>query len=182
MTDEQKQDLVEESKKPRPGLLKRVRAIGLQIILMLVVVWVVDLWMTRNAVHASPPPIAQNTITNQQFSLEVLKGEPSLIHFWGTWCPVCNIEQGTIHSMGEDYPMVTIAMQSGSDDEIAAYLRDNEVSYRVINDNSGIISEQYGVKTVPTTFVLDREGEIKFVTQGYSSELGLRFKLWLASL
>lgn len=182
MTDEQEQDSVEDSKKPRLSLLKRVRSVGLQIILMLIVVWGVDLWMTRNTVHASPPPIEQNTIANQQFSLEVLKGEPSLIHFWGTWCPICNVEQGTINSMGEDYPMVTIAMQSGSDDEITTYLHDNEVSYRVINDNSGIISKQYGVKTVPTTFVLDRDGEIRFVTQGYSSELGLRFKLWLASL
>lgn len=172
----------EERQKPKPSLLTRLRSIGLQIILLMVMIWGVDLWMTRNTVHATPPTINRLTISGEQFSTDSFKGQASLIHFWGTWCPICNIEQGTIDNMGENYPLVTVAMQSGSDDEINEYLSDKGVSYRVINDNSGAISEQYGVKSVPTTFVLDREGNIKFVTQGYSSELGLRFKLWLASL
>lgn len=172
----------EESQKPKPGLLTKLRSVGLQLIVLTVMIWGVDLWMTRNTVHATPPPINRLTIAGEQFSTASFKGQASLIHFWGTWCPICNIEQGTIDNMGENYPLVTVAMQSGSDDEINTYLSDKGVNYRVINDNSGAISEQYGVKSVPTTFVLDREGNIKFVTQGYSSELGLRFKLWLASL
>jgi len=182
MTDDYVSPPAEENKKPKLGLLTRLRSIGIQLILLMVMIWGVDLWMTRNTVHATPPPINLQTITGEQFSTESLKGQASLIHFWGIWCPICNIEQGTMDSMGASYPMVTIAMQSGSDDEINAYMLDKGVSYRVINDNSGEISERYGVKTVPTTFVLDSEGNIKFVTQGYSSELGLRFKLWLASL
>ena len=182
MTDDYVSPAAEENKKPKLGLLTRLRSIGIQLILLMVMIWGVDLWMTRNTVHATPPPINRQSITGEQFSTESLKGQPSLIHFWGTWCPICNLEQGTMDSMGASYPMVTVAMQSGSDDEINSYLVEKEVSYRVINDDSGAISEQYGVKTVPTTFVLDREGNIKFVTQGYSSELGLRFKLWLASL
>jgi len=182
MTDEHVDQPAEKDNKPRLGYLTRLRSIGLQFILLMVMIWGVDLWMTRNTVHATPPPINQRTIAGEEFSTDSFKGQVSLIHFWGTWCPICNFEQGTMDSMGESYPMVTIAMQSGSDDEINAYMLDKGVSYRVINDNSGEISERYGVKTVPTTFVLDSEGNIKFVTQGYSSELGLRFKLWLASL
>ena len=182
MADDYVNPPAEGDKKPRPGYLKRARSIGVQLIVLMAMIWGVDLWMTRNTVHATPPPINRLTIAGEQFSIDRFKGQASLIHFWGTWCPICNIEQGTIETMGKNYPLVTVAMQSGSDDEIKAYLAEKEVSYRVINDNSGTISEQYGVKTVPTTFVLDSEGNIKFVTQGYSSELGLRFKLWLASL
>ncbi len=174
--------LDKEVEKPWRRYFKKAGSIALQLIVLMALIWLLDFWMTRNTVHETPPPIHQMTLSGEEFSLDNLKGEPSIIHFWGTWCPICNIEQGTIESMGKSYPMMTIAMRSGSDAEIADYLIEKGVSYRVINDNSGAISNRYGVSAVPTTFILDREGVIRFVTQGYSSELGLRFKLWLASL
>jgi len=177
---EESQQQAAEPKKRSP--LKRLRSIVIEVVLLLLVVILVDAWLTRNTVHGTPPALEGVTITSHTFSTESLKGEVSLLHFWGTWCPVCNLEQGTIDALNKDYRVMTVALQSGSDDEIARYLKKKGVGYPVLNDNSGKISSSYGVTAVPVSFVLDSNGEIRYVTRGYSSELGLRFRLWLASL
>jgi thioredoxin-related protein len=52
----------------------------------------------------------------------------------------------------------------------------------VINDRYGDIAKNYGVKAVPAVFFTDASGNIVFNSSGYTSEWGLRIRLWLASL
>jgi alkyl hydroperoxide reductase subunit AhpC len=49
-----------------------------------------------------------------------------------------------------------------------------------IVDNDGELARQYGVIGVPTSYILDSEGSIRFSEVGMSSAWGLRFRLWLA--
>jgi hypothetical protein len=52
----------------------------------------------------------------------------------------------------------------------------------VLLDNTGELAQTFGLKGVPISFILDPNGEIKFVETGYSSEVGLRLRLWLSTL
>jgi len=52
------------------------------------------------------------------------------------------------------------------------------VSYRVILDPSGHISGRFGVQGLPTSMIIDASGEISFVEVGYTTEIGLRLRLW----
>ena len=52
------------------------------------------------------------------------------------------------------------------------------VSYRVILDPSGRLAGRFGVKAVPTSMIIDANGEIRFVEVGYTTEIGLRLRLW----
>jgi alkyl hydroperoxide reductase subunit AhpC len=54
--------------------------------------------------------------------------------------------------------------------------------FRVINDESGEISNRWGVRGVPTTFVIDGGGEIRFVESGYTTTPGLMVRRWLAGV
>ena len=47
-------------------------------------------------------------------------------------------------------------------------------------DEDGAISKRYGLRGVPAVFVLDGSGKIRFSSVGYTSELGIRIRLWLA--
>jgi thioredoxin-related protein len=51
----------------------------------------------------------------------------------------------------------------------------------VVNDQQGLIANAYGVSAVPAVFFTDSNGKIVFTTSGYTSELGLRLRLWLAA-
>ena len=61
-------------------------------------------------------------------------------------------------------------------------MQDNQLIFPVLLDTSGELATSFGVKGVPASFILDPNGEITFVESGYTTELGLRVRLWLSGL
>jgi alkyl hydroperoxide reductase subunit AhpC len=59
---------------------------------------------------------------------------------------------------------------------------ENQLTFPVMLDNNGELAQTFGLKGVPASFILSPNGEIKFVETGYSTELGLRLRLWLSTL
>ena len=133
----------------------------------------------RDMVQGAAPDIQATTLAQQQFHLSDAP-KPLLVHFWATWCGICKLEQNSIQSIHADYPVITIAMQSGSDAEIQAYLDEHQLNFPVINDASGELSARYGVKGVPASFIVDGRQQIIAVERGFTTEWGLRLRLWWA--
>jgi len=61
-------------------------------------------------------------------------------------------------------------------------MQKKQLAWSVINDTHGHIAESYGVKAVPALFFINTDGDIVFTSVGYTSEWGLRLRLWLAGL
>ena len=76
--------------------------------------------------------------------------------------------------------MITVALKSGNDAAVAQYMKRQGLDFPVLNDPDGLISDAWGVHAVPASFVLEREGKIRFVEFGYTTGIGLRARLWLA--
>ncbi len=108
-------------------------------------------------------------------------GKPLLIHFWATWCPTCKLEAANIQSISEHYSVLTIAVKSGSDDKVNAYLKEHALDFKVINDQEGILAEQFSVPAYPTTFIYDKDGRLGFSEVGYTSTPGLYLRMWWAN-
>ncbi|MDH5785725.1 MAG: protein disulfide oxidoreductase [Chromatiales bacterium] len=172
--------MVTASEKNRPSWHRRLVNGGAQLSLLLVFVLGIEAFLTRDSLGMEAPPINATSLSGEAFSLAHYRGEPVAIHFWASWCPVCELEQGMIDGLAKDLPLMTIAMQSGPADEVSAYLATQGVTYPVINDDSGWLAKQYGVKAVPATFILDGTGRVRFATRGYTTGWGLRIRLWLA--
>lgn len=166
----------------RQWLRRRLPRLLLELALLFVFVFALEQWLTRAAVHGPAPPFAGATVDGRAFSLEQLRGQPALVHFWATWCPICELEHGALAALAEDAPVITVAMQSGSAAEVASYLRRQGLTLPVVVDEQGELARVYGVTGVPASFVLDRTGAVRFVTRGYTSGWGLRLRLWLAGL
>lgn len=118
--------------------------------------------------------------TEPMFDLADWHGQPVLVHFWATWCPVCKLGEAGIDALREDFNVVTIALQSGNAAEINAYLREHDLGFAAIADPYGEIASAWGVQGVPTTFVIGEDGRIAFAGVGYTAGLGLRARLWAA--
>ena len=159
---------------------KRLTNWGAQFAILLLLMLAVEAFLTRDAVGVMAPAIDAVTLNGEPFSLQQFRGEPAVVHFWASWCPICELEQGMVDSVARDIPMITVAMQSGSPDEVRDYLKQQDVAYPVVNDEVSWLSSQYGVKAVPASFILDSEGRVRFSTRGYTSGWGLRVRLWLA--
>ena len=108
--------------------------------------------------------------------------KPLMIHFWATWCPVCKIEAPNIQKISEDYKVITIASQSGTDKEIQKYLQDNDVSFSFINDENNDYAKKFNITVFPTTLIYDKDKNLVFSEVGYTSTFGLQLRMWWASL
>ncbi len=156
---------------------------GLEVLLFIILIMGVRAWQQRDIVEGLAPPLNGVLLDGKSFVLPVKPAQPVLVYFWASWCPICRATQGSIESLARDNPnVITVAMQSGNSGAVQQYMREQGVSFPVINDAEGQVSAAWGVQAVPASFIIDTDGKIRFVEIGYTSEIGLRLRLWLAGL
>ena len=143
-------------------------------------VLLVRAWLARDLAQGPAPELEANLLDGSPVSLADYADRPMLLHFWATWCPICRLEEGEIMRLSRSHPVLTVAMQSGSPSEVEAHLTERERELDVVNDPDGALARRYGVRAVPSTFIIDRDGQIVFRKQGYAPPLELRLRLWLA--
>lgn len=165
----------------RPSPTRRRRALvwARDLLLLLLVFWAIQWWQARDLAAGPAPPLVGHLLDGSPYQLDPAEG-PVLVHFWASWCPVCRLEEDSIASIAADLPTITVATTSGTSDEVAAYLVEQGLTMPVLLDEDGELARRWGVNGVPATFVVDREGKIRHAGKGYSTELGLRLRMWLA--
>lgn len=104
---------------------------------------------------------------------EIPQNKPVLIHFWATWCPTCKFEAPNIQKISKDYEVITIAVQSGTKQEIQNYLDEHKLDFKVVNDVDGYYSRKFNIKAFPTTFIYNSKKKLKFSEVGYTTTAGL---------
>ena len=104
--------------------------------------------------------------------LEDYRGKTIFLNFWATWCPPCKAEMPDIQKLyeksateGEDAVIVLgVAApnmgQEGSEEEIAAFMEKKGYTYPVLMDTEGELFASYGIMSFPTTFMIDRDGNV----------------------
>jgi len=113
-------------------------------------------------------------------SYTIPKNKPVLVHFWATWCPTCKFESPNIEKISKDYEVITIAVQSGSKEEIETYLDEHKLTFKVVNDEKGYYSRMFNIKAFPTTFIYDKDKNLKFSEVGYTTIAGLYSRMALS--
>jgi peroxiredoxin len=162
----------------RRGLLR----FGRDALIVALVYAAVFAWKGRDMAEGPAPGLRAMDIAGQSVDLAALRGRPVLVQFWGTWCPICRMELGSLQTLSQDWQVVTVAMQSGQEHEIRAFMREHGLDYTVISDPDGAIARRWGVSAVPAGFVLGPAGTIRFRVVGLTSLWGLRARLWWAGL
>ncbi len=124
------------------------------------------------------PQIDAKLIDGSTFS--VGKGKPLIIHFWTTSCPACKLEAPNIETVSKEYDVLTVAVNSGSDEEVKTYIQENGLSFKVLNDVNGSWTTEFNIEVFPTTFIYDAKGKLRFTEVGYTTTAGLLARLeWI---
>ncbi len=152
------------------------------VLLLAVVYFAAQLYTQRHLVTGTVPVFSAVTLNGQIIDQNSWQDKPVLLHFWATWCPICKLEQGTINSLAKEYRVITVAMNSGGPASVAQYLHKNDLTFPVIVDPDGDLARLFGVSGVPTGFVIDTAGQVRFKEIGLTSGWGWRVRLWLAGL
>lgn len=167
----------------RPGdPRRRWKVLLVQALILLLIYIGLRTWMQRDMVSGPVPEFTAHLISGEVFSPRDYAGKTWLLHFWAEWCPICRAEQGAITSVMSRWPVITVAMQSGDRIAVEDYLREHGLEWPTVLDQSGSLAKRFGVDAVPSSFVIDANGQIRFRETGYTTSWGLRFRLWLADL
>lgn len=139
-----------------------------------VVVWAVADRGQRpaaQATSATPRSLTGTTLDGAHFDLASYRGRPVVINFFARWCPPCNEEAPALAAFARAHPNAAFV---GIDvnDKLAggvAFVRKYGLPFAVVSDAHGAIASAYGVTGIPTTFFLDRRGEVRDVLEGAST-------------
>jgi peroxiredoxin len=157
------------------------RGYTVNILLLVILVVGIRAWQQRDMAGGAAPVLQGVTLAGQTYKLPAHPSQPVLVHFWATWCSICRAEQGSISAIAHDNSnVITIAMQSGKTEEVTRHMRQQGIDFPVVNDPEGSLASAWGVHAVPASFIIDTDGQIRFVEVGYTTEIGLRLRLWLA--
>ncbi|WP_333709665.1 redoxin domain-containing protein [Malikia spinosa] len=160
------------------------------LVLLLLLLTGVQLWQTRDVTSGPAPELAVSVlgadgklVTTTLSAWRALHpAEPVAIHFWAEWCPICRTEENSITRLSRDWPVLTVAMQSGGADQVRATLRQRELPWQAVIDPSGDITRAHGFHAVPSFLVVDAKGQIRTPAVGYQTEMGMRLRLWWVKL
>jgi len=124
-------------------------------------------------------PAFDFTLTDQygnEHTLSDYKGKVVFLNFWATWCPPCRKEMPDIEELYKEYNFnkdevvfLGVANPSSKDypnnqdvekDDIISFLEENGYSFPTVFDESGEVLHNYNISAFPTTFMIDKEGNI----------------------
>ena len=125
-----------------------------------------------------------NVAAGQEPTPESLKGRVVMIEFWGTWCGPCvqampKVQE--IHDRYKDRGLTVLAISYETLDVMRPFLEKNAYTMPVGSDPAKATVEAYGVRSWPSTFVIDRDGKIAFAGAPYGVEPAIEKALGLES-
>lgn len=101
------------------------------------------------------------------------RGNIVLVNFWASWCGPCREELPEMEALQQKYQdlgFTVLAVNVDDKPEKANVLLDDiAVSFPVLFDSQGAVSELYDVSTMPTTVIVDRNGMARLTHKGYKS-------------
>ena len=159
---------------------RRWRRLLLEVLVLAAVVSAVHVYQTRHVARGAAPAFETGLVDGGPVSLADYLGRPLLLQFWATWCPVCRLEQGSIDAIAGDHQVLAVALDDMSAADMQRWLDARGLTYPVALDADGGLARLYGINGVPASIIVDAEGMIRFVEVGYTSETGLRLRLWWA--
>jgi thiol-disulfide isomerase/thioredoxin len=123
------------------------------------------------ALSGKAPAFTLPSSTGASDSLANHKGEVVMLNFWASWCEPCRTEFPLLDGLYKKYKKLgfTVLAVNIEPDAKAAqgFLKNMPVSFPVLLDAKNSVSESYKVDAMPTTVLVDRAGNMRFLHRGY---------------
>jgi cytochrome c biogenesis protein CcmG/thiol:disulfide interchange protein DsbE len=120
------------------------------------------------AIGKPAPAYASRTLAGDSISLAAMRGKVVLLNVWATWCHPCRDEIPQLEALHQTHAakgleVVGVSIDAaGTQDGIRAFIRDFKMTYRVWYDPDELVSSQFLTIGVPETFLIDRDGVIRW--------------------
>lgn len=118
------------------------------------------------------PDFELSTPAGETIKLSDLRGQAVLINLWATWCPPCRAEMQTIETVYNEYKdqgFTVLAVNMTYQDDpnaVMPFVDEQRLTFPILLDTTGEMGNAYQLKSLPSSYFIDREGIIQEVVIG----------------
>lgn len=128
-----------------------------------------------------------DTLSNDRFYLHQHRGKVVVLVFWTTWCRYCRTEMAELQSLrqtvnNDDFVIAAVCMDPENTTELRRIVTDIGIRYPVLLDKGAEVASKYKVAAVPSIVIIDRQGNIGLVREGYSRSVSQQVRSKVTSL
>ncbi len=110
------------------------------------------------------PDFLLKNLEGEVVNLENLKGKIVFLNFWATWCPACRDEMPSMEKLytkfkDKDFIMLAVNLRE-KPKTVSSFKEEYRLNFLILLDTDGSVSYRYGVRAIPATFLIDREGHL----------------------
>jgi len=124
------------------------------------------------------PPFELKTLDGRTLKLSDFRGRVVVLNFWATWCAPCRVETPWLVESYRQYQqrgleIVGISMDDGGTHPVEKFVQEMNVNYPVLMGSNSVSDSYGGLRFLPQTFFIDRDGRIERHTMGLTSRSDL---------
>ena len=124
--------------------------------------------------QVAPEVMLKSMTSGEQISLSAYKGKVVFLDVWASWCPPCRKSLPLFNDMYKElgqYGLEIIAVNVDEDPaDGLAFLEKHPVDYKVVADPQGTVPQTYSLKGMPTSYLIDQQGVIRMVHDGFKEK------------
>lgn len=121
------------------------------------------------------PDFTLSDINGKKTNLSDYKGKVVILDFWATWCPPCKAEIPHFIALYNEYreeglEIIGVTLDHNAEEVARTFAEQNGINYTVLLGNRSVSDLYGGIMSIPTTFVIDRDGLIRKKYLGYQDK------------
>jgi peroxiredoxin len=134
----------------------------LSVVAVLVLAGIAFFMLTQKP---SAPQVTFIALNGEKIALDNLRGKVVLVNFWATSCPGCIHEMPDLvrtqqKFQARGFETIAVAMSYDPPEYVRQFSEKNSLPFKVALDRDGSAAQAFGARVTPTTFVIDKQGEI----------------------